>query len=248
MFEAGQTKIRDIVFSVMARMGEVTTHKFPDLLVFALDGYWEYQQDYKQEVRTVEKTLSSARRIELPRDFIRLVKIGIKVGDRVEAIIPDNDLALKGPNKYEPNESYTVKRPNVPFRGYLNDYGQPRELWADTWRGANRQGFYTIDKMCNEIIFTPEVDGKKIYLEYISNELKPNSYTYVSQDAYQVISAYIWWQIARYDKRMGDRSSEAQLRKQAYLDEVKLMHRRRSDLSVAGLVFLSRKHTWRGAR
>lgn len=247
MFDQGYVKIRDIVFNVMAKMGEVTTHKFPDLLVYALDGYWEYQQDYKQEFKTIEIDLNRARTFKFPPDWIAFSRIGYQDGDRIETAMPDNTLSLRGKNKYDAADPYT-KEVLSPLYGYHSLEGYPRELYAWTWRDFNKQGFYTLDHNCREVRFTEHMVGKKVYIEYVSNSLNPHAHTVVTQEAYQVISSYIWKEIARYDKRMGERSQEYQLRLRSYLDEITLMRGRRSDLTVDGLVYLTRKNTWRGAR
>jgi hypothetical protein len=247
MFNQGYVKIRDIVFNTMAKMGEVTTHKFPDLLVYALDGYWEYQQDYKQEFRTVEIELNRSRTFKYPKDWVTFSRIGFQDGDRIETALPDQTLALKGKNKYDAADPYTKEILN-PLYGYYNEQGLPRELYAWTFRDFNKQGFYVLDHHCREIRFTEHMTNRKVYIEYVSNELNPNSHTVISQDAYQVISSYIWKEVARYDKRMGERSSEYQLRLQSYLNEISLMRGRRSDLSIDGLVYLVRKNTQAGIR
>ena len=181
------TKVENIVNDVIIEEGKSSQNDFLRYFKLALNGLKELNFDVGGGVRAVELTVSaSTLTVDLPVDYVDYTLIGVyglngdvhSLGHRGK-----RSLITTAAN----NSSVSDDELEPPFEQYTQKYG--------IGGGNNANGYYRIDYENNVIQFTSDLSGKKIILEYISNNLVHPKHGEVVVHAYaeEALRSYIYW-------------------------------------------------------
>ena len=181
------TKVEEIVNDVIIEEGKNSENDFLRYFKLALNGLKELNFDVGGGVRTIELTVnSSTLTVDLPVDYVDYTMIGVYGlnGDvHPLGLRSKRSLISTAAN----NTSVSDDELEPPFEQYTQKYG--------IGGGNNANGYYRIDYENNVIQFTSDLSGKKIILEYISNNLIHPKYgeVMVHIHAEEALRSYIYW-------------------------------------------------------
>ena len=181
------TKVEEIVNDVIIEEGKNSQNDFLRYFKLALNGLKELNFDVGGGVRTVElKVSSSTLTVDLPVDYVDYTMIGVYgLNGDVHPIGARGRRSLISTAANSTSVSDDELEP--PFEQYTQKYG--------IGGGNNANGYYRIDYENNVIQFTSDLSGKKIILEYISNNLIHPKYgeVMVHIHAEEALRSYIYW-------------------------------------------------------
>jgi hypothetical protein len=214
MAEKGYVTLRSIINSVLAKREEGGMHSYMRLKSHALDFVKELYQDCAQEVKTVKIPMSTLKTIELPRDYIALVKIGVQVGDKVRVFLKDSQIALYF-NENDcgtPQANASVENIDVETNpafyftnyNYVNEFGEHKGGFYGYANGQIKDG-YKING--STVYFNSDVDTSDVYLEYVSSGFNPSEETLVPAIFERACEDWINWKDKAY--KNGPASSDA---------------------------------------
>jgi hypothetical protein len=214
MAEQGYVTLRSILHQILAKREEGGMHKYMYLKTFGLDFVKELYQDAAQEVKTVKIPMTSLKTIELPMDFVALVKIGTQVGDKVRVFLRDNQIALyfdkndcgvdQANESAQPSTDNSIPCVDFCFNNYINDYGEHVGGIYGYANGTIKDGYVINGKT---IYFNSDVDTSDVYMEYVSNGFNPSEETLVHASFERACEAWVNWKDACY--KFGPLSAQA---------------------------------------
>lgn len=214
-----------------------------------------YAKDALREIAFDEKILAArykclavnqdTKTVELPNDFQDYTRVSVRTGQYISPLVEDNSLQLV-PN-YDENFSVQpysagVQVPSESPSGYYNlGYYSPYwfnvnwNSWGEnTGRMFGGVGGYSdtfkINKARNEIKLNENLSVQEVVLEYISNGMDADSATHIDAYAQFAIEKFAMWQFKEHNRTYG--AGEAQLAKQDYEMERKVLRARISDLTI----------------
>jgi hypothetical protein len=191
-----------------------------DVVFQAKRGLQELHYDALKDVRALELELPDDLQLELPKDFVRLVRLSwVDQKGRLHPMMMDKQTTIA--KAYLQDDSYNIifdsdgaategtsvidtklsQATNVDNDTFTNlDYeffGGRFGMQTDT---ANVNGMYNIDKNAGYIRFSSEVKGKAVVIEYITDGL-----SYLSEEELKVnklaedfLIKYIAYQVVQY--------------------------------------------------
>ena len=160
------TSIDEVVNDFQLMMDDTSYDKdaqIYQLRLLALQGLRELKFDAEQEVKRVERSVSSSSLlITLPSDFVKLLRVGYKnSNDEFVSLGYKSNLSLSasvtpqiGNNNFDENNPY-----------YHTDVGRKFGVGG----GNNTLGYYRLNRIENTINFSSDLAGKPIFMEYISD-------------------------------------------------------------------------------
>ena len=181
------TKVEEIVNDVIIEEGKNSENDFLRYFKLALNGLKELNFDVGGGIRTIElKVNSSTLTVDLPDDYVDYTMIGVYGlnGDvHPIGLRSRRSLISTAAN----NTSVSDDELEPPFEQYTQKYG--------IGGGNNANGYFRIDYENNVIQFTSDLSGKKIILEYVSNNLVHPKYGEVMVHIYaeEALRSYIYW-------------------------------------------------------
>lgn len=192
---------------------------FLHFLHFGIKAYRDYMYHIDQEVKTVEITLNQAKKAELPDDYLKWTKVGIRQGDMIYTFIRDEDL----PNIFDTDSDGNETQHDVVAAWQDIAYDDSQYYTFYNYRGTrledegrlfgrkfldNHHGYFKINDC--EIQINPRVNlssTQKLYLEYIGDGLDPNKDTFVHPFAHELISLRIHWENMKNNPRLYSRGA-----------------------------------------
>ena len=181
------TKVEEIVNDVIIEEGKNSQNDFLRYFKLALNGLKELNFDVGGGVRTVElKVSSSTLTVDLPVDYVDYTMIGVYgLNGDVHPIGARGRRSLISTAANSTSVSDDELEP--PFEQYTQKYC--------IGGGNNANGYFRVDYENNVIQFTSDLSGKKIILEYISNNLVHPKYGEVMVHIYaeEALRSYIYW-------------------------------------------------------
>lgn len=181
------TKVEEIVNDVIVEEGKNSENDFLRYFKLALNGLKELNFDVGGGIRTIELTVSSSTlTVDLPIDYVDYTMIGVRgtdgdvhpLGKRTNKSLVSTSAnsILVNDDELEP-----------PFEQYTQKYG--------IGGGNNANGYYRVDYENNVIQFSSTCSGKRIVLEYISNDLVHPKFgeVMVHVHAEEALRSYIYW-------------------------------------------------------
>lgn len=206
--------LEQIARSVLLDLGEDTS-RLEQFLHWAIKGYREYFLDSAKKIKTCQPKLSERNTAAIPDDFIDWVRIGVIERGRVIKFTHDPRIAEDAYKKVEnKNEHITLGYP------YYHDYNAKGEYTGQKFglgEKHNGYGYFTITDC--EIQFNAlRVSPKRVYMEYLSNELGPA--TLVHPYAVNAIETYVHWKKLLHSNGSGinERREAERLHNQAIHD------------------------------
>ena len=88
----GYVKLYDIIMEALADEQRTTLHKFVWYLNYAIRGYNRLMMDVDQMAKTKCYKLEPSKVLPYPQDMIGWIMVGVKVGDKIVAAVPDNSI------------------------------------------------------------------------------------------------------------------------------------------------------------
>jgi hypothetical protein len=226
----GFVKLYDIIMEVLADEQRTTLHKFIWYLNYAIRGYNRLMMDVDGMAKTVCLPLEPSKVVPYPADMIGWLLLGVKVGDRIVAAIPDNRI-----HREKGDERYVPRQASLRFVNYydqLEGYRR-RDLWG-LLHADNLVGFFKDNKDKKRFEFSADFRDDKVYLTYIGNCIDPDTETEVPVGAVDYLKAWIRYSDNRYVK--GDADMETEARRISHLREDATYRTRISDLSADGIL------------
>lgn len=237
----------------MADVFENSEHSYQVRLRHALKCCQDFMMDSSQEVITRTFAMNDLKQIELPSDFVDIVKLGIQCGDKIKVMGTSDNIALRhdvdgcgNPIAFDNCncDVNTLPINYTQFGGYyffnpINDYGEMLGGMFGYGGGYDRKGYYTVIRNQTPAViqFSSEVNNTNIYIEYISTGFNPTQATVINQYAKELIVEYIHWKMFFF---AGDpRWKEA---KDEFYNEYNKVRHRLMDLSIRDILELSRRY------
>ena len=198
--------MRYVVMSILNRIKDYTTRDFYHYMQLAIEGFTELSLWHLDSVEVMYLTMSEAKIVNLPADFIDYVKIGIPINGKLRVLTRHDKLLF--PRTFEDGTPVgnadaddTVDAASLVyfadhFRGgqYVGGlYGMP---------GGVDDAYYRFDRERRTIIFSGSVPRSEIVLEYISSGVKTGGSTLIPREAVPALRTYILWQTAEYNRNI----------------------------------------------
>jgi len=237
--EYGYTSLDAIVRSQIADEGHIFLHKYLRYLRYIIEGLMEWNISGGARVKTVKLLLSNTKSAALPLDYMGWSKVGVKRGDRLQALSSDQSLTFHFETESAvevPNTSYANSQSGLWFEYDVN--GQSTLRRTQGGRGHSGFGYFRINEEEKKIQCSSDVFDEYIYLEYVASVFAPAPSMMVNTYCSKMLKDYCFWKEAR--RRFGDSSGETRARLQEYLASYHENKGRASDLNLEGLLDAAR--------
>lgn len=167
---------------------DLPDHYFDKFLGWGLWALREVHIDDHQDPKTVKLTMNDARSVDLPKDYVDWLIIGIQVGELVKTLGVNHQMVgLEGDDRTLGNPQYfnQLGANNLPNGINVLNYGGYRLANSGVFSvggGIDYKGYFKIFKRDHgEVIqFSSLINKTDIYLEYISDGFNPNQETIVN--------------------------------------------------------------------
>lgn len=254
----GHIELKQLIENLLFESGEDDSHKYMMYKSHGIRALKEFHMDITREVKTVALVMDSIKSVELPSDYINWTKVGLQIGDKIKAFIPDNQIALNWSENNcgdkqvnasatdyynsitETDLRYPVRFWNITSK--YNDYGEYAGGDYGYGAGPIRNGFRIND---GRIYFNSDVNTTVVYLEYISNGFNPSEQSLVPETCEDAIRMYIKWKEASFSSNKGGPAGrEAMGWQQQYRNAVRLAKARLSPITTEGVLHASRNYAF----
>lgn len=242
------TTVDSIVKDVLIDLGEETEHLYLKFLHWGLKAAKENAYDCSKEIKTVRLTMSPAKTVDLPLDYINYVKVGIVVGDKLKTFLVNDNLEKRtdvdecGNALPRETSSSLNSLSNHSFfgHGYLfsNYNGYGNGIWGYGGSCGNI-GHCSIDREHDQIQFSSEVTTTDICLEYITNGIDMTGETTVHQFAEDMIRLYIHWQRKKFSEKYG--MNQVQISENEFYRAKRILIARMNPFSIKDFIHATRK-------
>jgi len=159
------TSIDEVVNDFQLMMDDTSYDKDANiyqLRLLALQGLRELKFDAEQEVKTLTKTVGSGLNVDLPSDFVKLLRVGYKNSDdEFVSLGYKSNLSLDADVTSQISEDPYDE--NNPY--FHTDMGRKYGVGG----GNNTLGYYRLNRNDNTINFSSDLAGKVVFMEYISD-------------------------------------------------------------------------------
>ena len=159
------TSIDEVVNDFQLMMDDTSYDKDANiyqLRLLALQGLRELKFDAEQEVKTLTKTVGSGLNVDLPSDFVKLLRVGYKNSDdEFVSLGYKSNLSLDADVTSQISEDPYDE--NNPY--FHTDMGRKYGVGG----GQNALGYYRLNRNDNTINFSSNVSDKIVFMEYISD-------------------------------------------------------------------------------
>lgn len=214
---AGTVSLAYCVAQAKMEMDVFTEIKYDEKFTqLALNSFADFNMFISKQIEVAYKTINSDGYIELPNDYIELVKLGIPVGGKLYNLGINNKILLR---RSEISSTAAAQIFNgegeeidIPLYGYYYiDHYYNNEYIGGLYGlgGGFSPSFYRIDREKNQIQFDTAVPRNEVVLEYVSTGIKNTSSTVIPRDMVPyVVSFIIYKHYSRNRKVSGSFRSE----------------------------------------
>lgn len=247
----GYTTVDKIVKSACMEEGDYGLHQYQMFLEWALECVQDFRIDSVHEVKTVIETVDSISTIPFPSDYVSWLKVGVKIGDRVKTLITNDRLSnhfdLDSSGNEEANERYT---PNYTdslnatsdytgywFRNVLFDGISNGNIFG-YGNGSQGEGDFKVDRANRRFVFTSDLVGTDLLIEYVSTGLDESSDTLVEETLRKAVKYYILWRKAQRSKSYG--MGEKELARRDWAEAKRIALRRNFSVDAEKLMAIVR--------
>jgi hypothetical protein len=224
-----------IVRSALMQKG-FSLHWYLQALKSASDCLRELTFDSLKNVNTVVIPVSSTGTIDLPCDFVDMIKVGVKTGQYIKPLVK-KDSINRLQNKDSSGTPIVYPDPTsvdltyVPFlleSDYYNDnyealgrfFGFRADWLTDGYKVLRERG---------QIQLEQGIADTEIYLEYISDGQCSDNATMIHPYAQKTIEAYIFWQFKEHSRAYG--AGERQLAQREFDAQRRILRARLNGLT-----------------
>lgn len=189
-------KIKDVINNFMAfYVGDskiIDGASRYDVLFHAKRGLQELHYDALRDIRAIELDLPDDLQMELPKDFVRLVRLSwVDERGRLHQMMVDNDTAM--PTAYLQDDDFDIifdndgnattgtsmidtKRSEIEATSQQEGASLSDEFYGGRFgmltNKSNINGMYNIDKNLGVLRFSSNIKGKTIVIEYVTDGLE----------------------------------------------------------------------------
>jgi len=217
-----------VVKNVLADIYQDDLRHYQRCLNWAIRGYRQLNMNSLSNYKTVSIAVDNLRSIDIPKDFLSLVKLGVYVGGEFLAItnndymsLPDekDDCGNPLPTTDETDLGGLQFPVNIGF-SFLPHY-QNNQYVAGLYGNSgaiNGDGYYKVDNETNKIFFSSSIDtDKRIVLVYNSDGTKADGSTMVKKAVVEALIAWTHWK--RVQNKRGVSEGAKAARRKDFIDE-----------------------------
>lgn len=230
--------VKQAAAEALMDIGE-STHRMDQFIKWGLDAARDWHFDMSREVKAVKLQLNSYKAVDLPEDFVDLVRIGYKDGNMIRLF--DSDPGISMINDCEDGEVIE----NVPdmfidnvtdIDDYFLDYmlGDDGKNFGLQYK-HNGLGYFKLIREAGQIQFrSTNSTITEIYIEYISDGWDPCNETLLHPYAFKLVQLYMHWQNLRFKNNRG--LGDVAYAEQQYWNEHSRVQARMFDLSIEDIL------------
>jgi len=167
---------------------ELPDHYFDKFLGWGLWALREINLDDAQEPKTVRLSMNNTRLVELPKDYIDWVVIGIQIGEQVKTLgVNESMVGLTGEDRTlgNPTSFQRLGINDLPNGINVTNYGGYALSGTGAFSiggGIDYKGYFKVFKRSHghTIQFSSLVNKTDVYVEYISDGFNPNKETTIN--------------------------------------------------------------------
>lgn len=249
----GYTTLDAVVREACLEFDDTRLTYYEKFLMWGIEALEEIRMDLVQEVKTVPATVSQIDTVPFPADYVNWVKLGTLEGDRIKTFVINEDLTAYrntndcgepvGNEPYQAdysvgNDYYAAYMPGYWFFNYYNNGLLSGSLYG-YGNGRASEGNFKVDKANRRFIFTPELRGQTILIEYITNGVDPSGASMVDEISKKAVKWYIIWR--HRDMHRKYHNYEVQGAKQNYYNELRMVARRNLDITPEKILAITRE-------
>jgi hypothetical protein len=171
--------VDSIVRGALADIGENSiSSKYQRFLHWALEGIMDWNFDSAQEVKTVKLEMNDIKQIEIPKDFVDWVKVGILCGDKIKTLSVSDNIPLihdkddcGNPKPFNKCDCSVNTIPDncetyggYHFHNFIDDNGSHLGGIYGHGGGYNENGYFTVIKTASPAViqFSSDVNTTEI--------------------------------------------------------------------------------------
>jgi hypothetical protein len=184
--------LQNIVRNFLNDLNIYNDFEYKRYMQWAIRGYMKLHMDYLHQPEVEYLTVDSNNIAHLPDDFVDYIRIGrISHGKIVTYSRNDNIMLPRGEICFQNNVNSDLQNSENGSVAYYNWEQAPMKIF--------NIGFYRVDYEYNRIIFSGDMVGKEVVVEYVSNGISLDGNTYIPRKAQEPMIAWLHYQKALND-------------------------------------------------
>jgi hypothetical protein len=214
----GFMKMDTLVMSLLASNRLTTLHKYVWFLHYLLEGYKKHIMSTIPITKSVCLPVSKTKTIQYPKDYIGLIRIGVRNGDRIVRFMPDQTISrsTQDDKAYKPSE---MQDRRYSYQYFNNIYDYESEPYKGM--GDNQTGYY-VDNLaakCFELSVDAKLNiGDTVFLEYVADGFNMDTETQIYAPSAEFLKAFAMWQWNLY--QLGAQAGKTEGWRITYLREL----------------------------
>lgn len=209
---AGFVNLDTCVRSVMSDLNDFSFHNYRPLLNLAAEGFTELNLFAVDNIKSVILPINENFTVDLPKDYIDYLKVGIFINGKVWTLGYNKDIALPRdvnecgltiPSIINCSDNDT--KINFPSWGfYFSNHFRNGQYVGELYGfgGGFNFSYYRIDREKRQIVLTDTIAKGTIILEYQSSGVSAEGATVIPKQAMRAVKEYIHWKRLEYDDKV----------------------------------------------
>ena len=195
--------LKHVVASYQNEANLYSPSAFKRLLQLAIEGFGDLNIFYTPSFKTSYFTVSSINTVDLPEDFVDYYRVGMIVDGKVWELSRNNNIPIIN---------------SLDCGAWAGDadnqtLSTQQYEWHYSFSGGKNVGYYRIDNELRRIVFSGDMMGREVVLEYISTGVSVSGNTWVPREVAEVLKEYIHWKSIQ---RTDDAVSQKELAQRNY--------------------------------
>lgn len=220
---SGLTDLNYVVAEVQNELNDYSQNQTQRLLGLGISILRDIRIYNQAAIQVAYMTVNEAGIVELPRDYIDYIQIGVKDHGQLRTLTLDNNMLLdRGESCAEPTRK--MEHYSTEFGGYNNNFlfgsYSYNGVFTPTYYGiggGRNSAYYKVDKAANRIQFNGFLLNSEVILVYKSTGIGPN--TVFGWEAVNPIKAGIQYKRVEHDLTVP--MNQKMLLKEVYDEEIK---------------------------
>jgi hypothetical protein len=185
--------LNHIVSSLQNELNDYTPAQKKRLFTLAIEALTDLNIFYAPSFKTAYYTVSSINTVDVESDYIDYYRIGVIEEGKIWELTKNNNIPLINAIDCGLDTGDTNNQ--------LADATLPD--WHYSITGALNVGYYRYDPDNRRIVFSGDMVGRQVVMEYITSGVSLSGNTWVPRQAAEVLKDYIHWKsIKRTDAAM----------------------------------------------
>ncbi len=213
----------NIVRSYLFSTSENTLHKYVRSLKFLIDFLRKFSQNHVYMDHLKVLKVDEKYALQLPDDFMSLNYLAYQSGDRIIKFQRDSSI---NPNvsycddaaSATPNTAFNISIFECNVESSLFDFINDGDARFRTYgKGYDGIGYFNFNWNNREIQFSSEARvSNGVLISYKSNGFNPRTRSTIPEFAQESAEAFLHWQTAHYDRKLGAAAAETEARRLNY--------------------------------